>query len=238
MLCNQLILAPLAGSMQADWVKVIRELGSGVGGSVLLVRISGVSGLHAVKRASPTEHAILHKLHHPNIIGLHGMLDRQYVVLEYFDGIELFHLINQGPVSNAVPIFGQIAAAVAYLHSRDVVHGDLKPENIMVKGGRVKLVDFGMARRKGQHKGVWGSREYAAPEMLAGRGCDAERAELWSLGMVLFVMLHRALPADRPRPVAAHPLLPLMSRLLDRDPGKRPPCQAVVAEVRHAMRIN
>lgn len=145
-----------------------------------------------------------------------GML---YLVLELCTGGELFDKIAEVgglPEPEAKASFVQIVAALVHCHGAGVYHRDLKPENILLdKHDRVKVADFGLASTRErepsslahlQHTAV-GSLSYAAPELhLAAdgdaRGYDPEKADIWSLGVVLYCMLTARLPFE-----VAHALL-------------------------------
>lgn len=135
-----------------------------------------------------------------------------YLVLEYIDGGELYdHVINQGYLNEkeAVRIFRQIISGLAYCHEFKLCHRDIKPENILLDGKKnVKLADFGMAAI--QHD-KWlttscGSPEYAAPEIHLGRRYKGSLTDVWSCGVVLFVMLTGLLPFESPRNGGRGPL--------------------------------
>ncbi len=139
-----------------------------------------------------------------------------YLILEYVEGRTLRSVLNEGPLSEAraLHIAGQIASALAAAHALDIVHRDLKPENVMlVQRGSdpdfVKVLDFGVAKvpveiaaggmtavDTGKDTGetitkagmVFGTPDYMAPEQALGQSVDA-RADLYSLGVILFEML-------------------------------------------------
>lgn len=214
-------------------IQLVKILGMGVGGSVVLGKIPNTNLLCAIKRISLKclEHVVLATLRHPNIIRLIrsvDTIDRRLLFLEYFEGEELFRLINKGPIPQSIvlAIFKQIASAVAYLHGLNIVHGDLKPENILVDSKlKVKLIDFGLARSaKKPGRGPWGSVEYAPPDVCSGQLYDLKAAEMWTLGMVLYTMVYRTLPGESPKaPEAANPKYSdILDHLLAKDPLKRP----------------
>jgi serine/threonine protein kinase len=145
------------------------------------------------------EIAILERCHHPGICPLVDFLRdtiNAYVVLELCRSGDLRSLIRAEerlPEPTARHIFKQIAAAVSYLHSIRVVHRDLKPENILVDhAGMVKITDFGLSNIQepdclmSTHVG---SPVYASPESLSTEDYDGFTHDIWSCGIVLFVML-------------------------------------------------
>ena len=120
--------------------------------------------------------------------------------MEYVEGGELFSYIVQNRFLDepeAVRIFRQIISAVGYCHEFKVCHRDIKPENILLDSiGNVKLVDFGMASRE-HHEGLQtscGSPHYAPPEIAMGQKYRGAQADIWSCGIVLYVMLVGQLP--------------------------------------------
>jgi serine/threonine-protein kinase HSL1, negative regulator of Swe1 kinase len=118
-----------------------------------------------------------------------------YLVLEYVENGELFgYIMEHGrlPEVEAIRIFRQIIAGLEHCHFYNLCHRDLKPENILMDSeNNVKIADFGMASV--QHS-RWlrtscGSPHYAAPEVVSGGKYDGERADIWSAGVVFYVML-------------------------------------------------
>ena len=153
-------------------------------------------------------------LNHPSIttvyeVGEEG--EHLFIVMELVAGQTLRSMIGAGPVEARalIRLGAQVAEALAAAHAHGVVHGDVKPENIIVQpDGRVKLLDFGIARRFAAEtlaitrqetapvdSGIVGTLAYMAPEQLRGGEADA-RADLFSLGMVLYEMAagHRPFP--------------------------------------------
>lgn len=142
-------------------------------GQKVAIKIISRSQLNSsikITQAVERELAILQLLHHPNLIDLHQVLQDEknvYFITEYVPGGELYHVLNRGRLSEieARHIFGQIASALAWCHSRNIwytlnnirlhfiitnlsfSHRDLKPENILLDKDRrnIKIADFGMA---------------------------------------------------------------------------------------------
>ncbi|MGQ9525860.1 MAG: protein kinase domain-containing protein [Armatimonadota bacterium] len=140
------------------------------------------------------------KLSHPNIVTIHEVGESQgqhFIAMEYLEGHTLRDILQlQGPlpVDRAKDIALQILDALDYAHSQNVVHRDIKPDNIhILPDGRVKITDFGIARimtdpaitTDGR---VFGTPSYMSPEQVAGRPVD-ERSDLFSLGVVLYEMV-------------------------------------------------
>jgi serine/threonine protein kinase len=147
---------------------------------------------------------ILKRLDHPNIIRFLEMVDttdRLYLFMEFMEGGHtLMNYMNkQLSESEARSIFRQIAAAINYCHSTQVVHRDIKPTNILMSTGRVKLIDFGLSAvsESGKLQGTFcGSPAFAPPEIIQGTKYSGSAADIWSLGVLLYSMLANKLPFD------------------------------------------
>ncbi|CAN6204470.1 unnamed protein product [Urochloa humidicola] len=152
------------------------------------------------------EISIMRMVRHPNVVGIREVLasrTRVFVVMEYARGGELFAKVARGRLTedHARRYFQQLVAAVGFCHRRGVAHRDLKPENLLLdESGRLKVTDFGLAALPEQlrHDGLLhtqcGTPAYVAPEVLRKRGYDGARADLWSCGVVLYVLLCGFLP--------------------------------------------
>ncbi|GAB7348093.1 hypothetical protein MBLNU459_g6118t1 [Dothideomycetes sp. NU459] len=146
------------------------------------------------------EIAIMKLLSHDNIVQLYDVWENHnelYLIMEYVEGGELFHYIEDRrglPEAESVYIFRQIVAALLYCHRLHIHHRDLKPENILLNREtiKIKLVDFGMAALQPEGKKLTtacGSPHYAAPEVIRSRPYDGAKADVWSCGVILYVML-------------------------------------------------
>ncbi|XP_010543163.1 PREDICTED: CBL-interacting serine/threonine-protein kinase 14 [Tarenaya hassleriana] len=164
-------------------------------------------GLNAlVKR----EIAILHRLRHPHIVRLFEVLATKtkiYFVMEFAKGGELFAKVSKGRFSEDLShrYFQQLICAVGYCHSRGVFHRDLKPENLLLDEKLdLKVSDFGLSavndqiRPDGLLHTLCGTPAYVAPEILAKKGYDGAKADVWSCGVVLFVLNAGYLPFNDP----------------------------------------
>ena len=146
-------------------------------------------------------------LNHPNIVKIFDVCNSpslQYIVMEYIDGISLKDYIEQQRVirvKEAVHFTTQILRALMHAHSKGIVHRDIKPQNIMLlSNGRIKVTDFGIARLITSQTSTItdkaiGSVHYIAPEQARGAATDA-RADLYSVGVMLYEMLTGKLPFD------------------------------------------
>uniref|UniRef100_A0A3Q2YH66 SNF-related serine/threonine-protein kinase n=1 Tax=Hippocampus comes TaxID=109280 RepID=A0A3Q2YH66_HIPCM len=138
---------------------------------------------------------------HPNVVRLYEVIDtatKLYLILELGDGGDMFDCImkHEGGLSEEVSkcYFAQIVHAISYCHRLHVVHRDLKPENVVFfeKQGVVKLTDFGFSNRFQPGKKLntsCGSLAYSAPEILLGDEYDAPAVDIWSLGVILFMLV-------------------------------------------------
>ncbi|KAI5464113.1 hypothetical protein BGZ63DRAFT_349941 [Mariannaea sp. PMI_226] len=168
-----------------------------------------IDGEMRVPMAIEREVAILKLIEHPNIMKLYDIWENRsevYLILEYIDQGDLFTFINtKGRLSEEVSIFffRQIISAISYCHSFNICHRDLKPENILITADlQIKIADFGMAalHQTATHQlaTACGSPHYAAPELLKNRQYRGDRADIWSLGVILYAMLSATLPFDDP----------------------------------------
>lgn len=128
-----------------------------------------------------------------------------YIILEFCDSRDMFSWINKyGPLSehDAIYVFRQMMCAMEYCHSFNICHRDLKPENILLsETGDVKIIDFGMAALHQNDQKLHtscGSPHYAAPELLKSKTYRGDKADIWSMGVILFAMLAQRLPFDDP----------------------------------------
>lgn len=196
-------------------------------------------------------------LSHPNICVVYEIGEAEglaYIVMEHVEGRPLGEAIPEGglPVEAVIGYAVQIAGALGHAHARGIVHRDLKSANVMVTpDGRVKVLDFGLARRlddaasgAGAEASSWtmpgviaGTLGYMAPEILRGQRADA-RSDVWAMGIVLYEMLtgHRpfagqtpfelsgAILSGAPRPLSSRVpagLAAVVRRCLEKDPAAR-----------------
>ncbi|XP_073288160.1 CBL-interacting serine/threonine-protein kinase 9-like isoform X1 [Primulina huaijiensis] len=154
---------------------------------------------------------------HPNVLNiLEVMASRTkiYIVLEYVGGGELFDKIaKDGKLKEgeARRYFQQLINAVDYCHSRGVYHRDLKPENLLLDSqGVLKVSDFGLSafskqvREDGLLHTACGTPNYVAPEVLNDKGYDGTASDVWSCGVILFVLMAGYFPFDEPNLMALY----------------------------------
>jgi len=207
-------------------------------------------------------------LDHPNIVRfLYRNRSSQYIIQEYLPGPDLRSRVGHGKqmdFATAREHVLQICQALEYMHGHGVLHLDLKPENIIVLHGRLKIIDFGLAVKKGMpdllgrdFTSPHGTPFYIAPEQLAGiRTMPA--SDIYALGVMLFEMLTGELPFPRSKKLSvtrlrlrAEPIPPryfvpdmdchiqeIILRMLRRDPEERyPALPALMRDLRNPEQV-
>ena len=196
--------------LKRDYI-FMNPIGSGSYGNVMSARHKPTGTTVAIKtmdksavKADETdiEVSALKALSHPNICQLYEVIETDeqlHLVMEYCSGGTLADYIKKEgtiPETEARRIFLQIVSAVSYIHEQEYAHCDIKPENIILtKDKQVKLIDFGFALKVGNGGHTSGTMFYMAPERLdLNAGKDLRKADVWSLGVVLYQMLSGNLP--------------------------------------------
>jgi serine/threonine protein kinase len=159
------------------------------------------------------EARVLARLSHPNIVGIHDFGTAGpycFLTMELVDGVNLRQAMQAGRFAptESLAMVQHLCSALAYAHAEGILHRDIKPENILIDAkGRVKIADFGIAKLVGEDReqdftltlqgSVLGSPHYMAPEQIETPGDVDQRADIYSLGVVLYEMLTGGLPLGR-----------------------------------------
>jgi serine/threonine protein kinase len=207
-------------------LEVYDLLGLGGMGMVYKARQLNLDRLVALKILSPElssqpafaerfarEAKALARLHHSNIVSLYDFGRAgpyYYFLMEYVDGVDLHTLIQQKELKppDALRIVVEICHALEFAHDEGIIHRDIKPGNILLdKKGRVKMADFGLAKLAGADgerlpaitlaTGMMGTPQYMAPEQIERPSQVDARADLYSVGVILYEMLTGELPLGR-----------------------------------------
>jgi PAS domain containing serine/threonine kinase len=194
------------------------------------------------KKEIPMEIYLLRKVNHPNIVTVLDVYENekffQLIMEKHGSGMDLFEFIDRRPLMDeklGCFIFRQIAKAVDYLHSLNILHRDIKDENIIIdQNFHIKLIDFGSATFMEEGKmfaTFYGTTEYCSPEVLAGNKYRGPELEIWSLGVTLYVLIFFENPfLDMEDTLRAELMIPqdvsielenLLMRMLDKDPRTR-----------------
>jgi serine/threonine protein kinase len=230
-------------------VKMGTHLITGEKVAIKILQKAKIVAVADVERVSREIH-ILKRIHHDNIIQLYEVIDTPneiYLIMEFADGGELFdYIVANTRVKEplAAKFFHEICNGIDYVHSMNVIHRDLKPENLLlVKTANdwgIKVIDFGLSNtNEGNRllKTACGSPCYAAPEMIAGHIYEGPKADVWSLGVILFAVVCGFLPFEDENTgnlykkiLSCNYKLPsfvsdsvkdLISKILNTDPAKR-----------------
>ncbi|KAL5225854.1 hypothetical protein ABZP36_012493 [Zizania latifolia] len=182
-----------------------RNLMSGQSVAIKMIdkeKIVKVGLMEQIKR----EISIMRLVRHPNVLQLFEVLatkSKIYFVLEYAKGGELFNKIAKVKLNeeSARKYYHELMSAVEYCHSRGVYHRDLKPENLLLdENETLKVSDFGLSalaaskRQDGLLHTACGTPAYVAPEVLSRKGYSGSKADVWSCGVILFVLVASYLP--------------------------------------------
>lgn len=198
--------------------RLTERIGSGGMGDVYkaynetLKRTAAIKILHQKEMADRfrNEAYIQSSVSHPNIAGLYEYLvtgETACIIMEYVEGDSLdVYLHKRGKLSNAETekIIKQIASALSYLHRKDILHRDIKPQNFKVQpNGTVTMLDFGIAKNKytpklTQQGYIVGTTEYIAPEQFKQR--PEKKSDIWSLGVLAYELLTGFMPFDADNP--------------------------------------
>jgi serine/threonine-protein kinase len=254
---------PLAGTIAGRFA-IGPRLGAGGMGEVHRAEDIRLKRTVAIKRLKAThnfsrdellkEARRASALNHPRIATVYDVFpagDQLFLVMEYIDGQTLLHRM-ESPISTAefCDIALQCAEGLGAAHEKGILHGDVKPANIMItRKGEVKVCDFGLSRRASStdgaeteslRRGIMGTPAYMAPEMFLERTVDL-RSDIFALGVVFYEMLagdnpfaaegmihtldrvrgHRPESLNRMNPAVPGRLAAIVSKMIEKDPDRR-----------------
>ncbi len=232
-------------------LEIVECLGRGGMGVVYRARQKSLDRFVALKLIAPErvddpefaerfsrEAQALAKLSHPNIVTIHDFGQAGgffYLLMEFVDGVNLRQAMEAGRFTpeQALAIVPPICEALQCAHDRGIVHRDIKPENLLLdKAGVVKIADFGIAKMLGEDSATGladsqpaGTPQYMAPEQREHQRTD-HRADIYSLGVILYEMLTGELPADKLQPPSRKVQIDvrldeIVLRALEREPTMR-----------------
>jgi serine/threonine protein kinase/tetratricopeptide (TPR) repeat protein len=197
--------------------KIIEKLGAGGMGEVFLAEDTKLDRKVALKflpadlaRDSGARERLLREakaasqLHHPNIVTIHSIEDeagRGFIVMEHVEGVPLSRFVEteQPAPEQLVAIFQHICRGLDHAHAAGIVHRDLKPDNILMEhSGRVRILDFGVARQSGtprltQTGSMIGTMAYVSPEQVQGEQATTA-SDVFSLGVLMYELLSGTKP--------------------------------------------
>ena len=210
--------------------KFVRLIGKGAFGKVTL-GIHKLTGKYVAIKTIDKEHLkdefskrkvlreiyILKKIRHVNVIRLLEVFESPkevLMVMEYAGGGDLLHYVKQKkhlPEAEAKSIFRQVVYGLAHIHSRNVLHRDIKLDNILLDSeGGVKICDFGVSKIVDKHKVIndqCGTPAYIAPEIITNIGYKGFYVDHWSLGILLYAMLCGTVPFKASNMTELHELI-------------------------------
>ncbi|MEM6702956.1 MAG: serine/threonine-protein kinase [Acidobacteriota bacterium] len=231
--------------------EILEKIGEGGFGVVYKGRDPFIKRIVAIKTCSSEDSGVRERffleariagnLHHPNVVMIHdfGLEDETpFLVQEFLDGEDLDAIIDEKrplPIEQKIDHLYEVARGLGYAHSNDVIHRDIKPANIRVlSNGRVKVMDFGIAKLKGQASGLTetgttvGTVSYLSPEQLRGLELD-QRSDIFSYGILAYELIEGG------RPFEARNFSELCRQILMEDPKPLdsvvPQCPKTLADI-------
>jgi serine/threonine protein kinase len=242
------ILAPIASGSFGQVVHAI-DLNDG---SEIAVKIIDKRKWKTKLAAIKKEILILQQLNHPNIVKFLGYIETDthlYIKMEHLKGGTLKALMNRLNENDVSVVLKNLLEAINYLHSRDITHRDIKPDNVMLQCSddltTVKLIDFGLSSQDYNELfqyDLCGTIIYMAPEQLDNRRSYGRSVDIWSCGIIMYLLLRGEHPVYTPgltfndyiglmkgfnwrgtgnRHFLSQMAANLLDRLLEIDPGKR-----------------
>lgn len=201
-----------------DRYEILEKIGSGGMSDVYKAKCHKLNRFVAIKFLKPqycsdksfvanfkTEAQSAAALLHPNVVSVYDVNEFEglyYIVMEYVDGITLKEYIEKNgrlPVKEATSISIQIAQGIEAAHNANIIHRDIKPQNILIsREGKIKVTDFGIARTTTANTigtDILGSVHYISPEQARGGNVD-ERSDIYSFGILFYEMVTGKLPFE------------------------------------------
>lgn len=240
-------------TMRIGKFEVISTLGSGASSTILKIRRSADGKVYALKNVvvstpeerkfitqAEQEYEIASQLDHKNLAKAYAFEKTMKwfrpvgakLLLEYVDGLPLARC-NALPVPKLLRVFSRVADGLAYMHAKGFYHADLKPDNIMIaSNGDVKIIDFGLAWKRGEAKGrVQGTLEFLAPEQ-ANQKIVNGKTDIFNFGATMYrIFTGQPVPAQL-RDKDAISLRPMDKLLVDL-PSKNPAIPAELGRLVH-----
>ncbi|RKP19119.1 Pkinase-domain-containing protein, partial [Rozella allomycis CSF55] len=220
----------------------------------IIMRDNEIKSMTAREVRIQREVVLMRLMDHPNIVKFHDIVatdDLYFMISEYINGGQMLDfIIAHGKLreKQARRFFRQLLSAISYCHENGIVHRDLKIENILIgSDGQIKLIDFGLANFFDVQyclKTFCGSLYFAAPELLSGKLYTGPEIDIWSLGIVLYVLVCGKVPFDDMNATILHEkikagqveypsylssdLKDLLSKIIQTDPLKRIPLNEII----------
>lgn len=193
--------------------RVFRAVETATGATVALKFLSRTDGVETVVPRMQRELRLTRDLGHPNIVKVHELIEDQgqvCLVMDFVEGTTLKRFVGEGPqlpTRRIMEILVDLTSAVAAVHASEIVHRDLKPQNVMIsESGRVKLLDFGLARTSNStgltaDGTILGTPDYMSPEQVNGEAADS-RSDVYSLGIIAWELFTGRTPYTGDTPIA------------------------------------
>ncbi|PIN11478.1 Serine/threonine protein kinase [Handroanthus impetiginosus] len=209
-LFNKYEMGKLLGCGAFAKVYHARDVSTGQSVAIKVINKSRLNNNASLMANIKREISVMRRLRHPYVVKLYEVMATKrkiYFVMEFVKGGELFAKLAKGRFSEDLgrKYLQQLISALSYCHSHGVFRRDLKPENLLLdENGDLKVSDFGLSasvdqiRADGLLHTICGSPAYVAPEILAKKGYDGAKVDVWSCGVVLFVLTAGYLPFNDP----------------------------------------
>ena len=183
-------------------IKFLEKIGKGNSSEVFLAKYTSIDSNEQFcavkiieKNKNTNEIEILKSLNHPNLVcyinSFHDH-DKNYIILEYIKGVDILTWRKSNTdIRDIDCLVDQICIAIKYIHSCDIVHGDLSSKNILIQNIKIKVLDFGESAKESQKK-IYTiiTPKYASPEIISQKIIHLSKiSDLWSSGIILFELI-------------------------------------------------